>query len=50
MSAKKAHRLVVLGKSRVGKTAIIEQLVFGNHVVGQVRLCPLQEAYYSKHV
>lgn len=38
MSAKKAHRLVVLGNSKTGKTAIIEQLVFGNHAVGQVRL------------
>ena len=38
MSAKKAHRLVVLGNSKSGKTAVIEQLVFGNHVVGQVRL------------
>ena len=47
MSAKRAHRLVVLGKSRVGKTAIIEQLVFGNHVVRQVSLCPLQEGCYS---
>ena len=32
------HRLVVVGGERVGKTAIIEQLLFGNHVVGQVRL------------
>ena len=33
----KSHRLVVLGGSRVGKTALIEQLIFGNHVVGVVR-------------
>ena len=31
------YRLVVVGGERVGKTAIIEQLLFGNHVVGQVR-------------
>ena len=30
------HRLVVIGGERVGKTAIIEQLIFGNHVIGQV--------------
>ena len=30
------HRLVVLGTSRVGKTALIEHLIFGNHVVGLV--------------
>lgn len=30
------HRLVVAGGDRVGKTAIIEQLIFGNHVIGQV--------------
>ena len=30
------HRLVVVGGDRVGKTAIIEQLIFGNHVIGQV--------------
>lgn len=30
------HRLVVAGGERVGKTAIIEQLIFGNHVIGQV--------------
>ena len=33
----KSHRLVVLGGNRVGKTALIEQLIFGNHVVGVVR-------------
>lgn len=32
----RTHRLVVLGGDRVGKTAIIEQFIFGNHVVGQV--------------
>lgn len=32
------YRLVVVGGDRVGKTAIIEQLVFGNHVLGQVSL------------
>ncbi len=36
MPHSKAHRLVVLGADRVGKTAIIEQLIFGNHVIGQV--------------
>ena len=30
------YRLVVIGGERVGKTAIIEQLIFGNHVIGQV--------------
>ena len=30
------YRLLVVGGDRVGKTAIIEQLVFGNHVPGQV--------------
>ncbi len=32
-----AYRVVVVGGERVGKTAIIEQLIFGNHVIGQVR-------------
>ena len=30
-------RLVVVGGSCVGKTAVIEQAVFGNHSPGQVR-------------
>jgi hypothetical protein len=30
---------VVVGGERVGKTAIIEQLIFGNHVIGQVKSC-----------
>ena len=33
------HRLLVVGAERVGKTALIEQFIFGNHVVGQVRAC-----------
>ena len=33
------YRLVVVGGERVGKTAIIEQLIFGNHVIGQVKSC-----------
>ncbi len=32
-----AYRVVVVGGERVGKTSIIEQLIFGNHVIGQVR-------------
>ncbi|KAL5475604.1 hypothetical protein EMCRGX_G025436 [Ephydatia muelleri] len=45
MSAKKAHRLVVLGNSKSGKTAVIEQLVFGNHVVGQESSSTLGDVY-----
>lgn len=36
MPVSRNHRLVVLGGERVGKTAIIEQFIFGNHVIGQV--------------
>lgn len=36
MPSLRPHRLVVLGADRVGKTALIEQLIFGNHVLGQV--------------
>ena len=36
MPVSRNHNLVVLGGERVGKTAIIEQFIFGNHVVGQV--------------
>ena len=36
MPLARPHRLVVLGSTRVGKTALIEQLIFGNHVVGLV--------------
>ena len=32
------YRLVVVGPSGVGKTAIIEHLIYGNHVVGKVEL------------
>lgn len=35
------YRLVVVGGERVGKTAIIEQLLFGNHVIGQVKTCTI---------
>lgn len=36
MPTPRTHRLLILGADRVGKTAIIEQLIFGNHVIGQV--------------
>ena len=36
MPVSRNHNLVVLGGERVGKTAIIEQFIFGNHVIGQV--------------
>lgn len=36
MPLARPHRLVVLGATRVGKTALIEHLIFGNHVVGLV--------------
>ena len=36
MPVSRVHKLVVLGGERVGKTAIIEQFIFGNHVIGQV--------------
>ena len=36
MPVSRSHRLVVLGGEKVGKTAIIEQFIFGNHVIGQV--------------
>ena len=36
MPVSRSHKLVVLGGERVGKTAIIEQFIFGNHVIGQV--------------
>ena len=38
MPVSRNHKLVVLGGERVGKTAIIEQFIFGNHVIGQVGL------------
>ena len=38
MPVSRTHKLVVLGGERVGKTAIIEQFIFGNHVIGQVSL------------
>ena len=38
MPVSRDHKLVVLGGERVGKTAIIEQFIFGNHVIGQVSL------------
>ena len=31
------YRLVVVGDCNVGKTALIEHFVYGNHVVGKVR-------------
>lgn len=34
MPGTRTHRLLVLGANQVGKTAIIEQLLFENHVVG----------------
>lgn len=39
------HRLVVIGGERVGKTAIIEQLIFGNHVIGQGGLPTVGDIY-----
>jgi NF-kappa-B inhibitor-interacting Ras-like protein len=36
---------VVLGGERVGKTAIIEQFIFGNHVIGQGGLPTLGDVY-----
>lgn len=43
MPLSRSHKLVVLGGERVGKTAIIEQFIFGNHVVGQVSLARPRE-------
>lgn len=39
------HRLVVVGGDRVGKTAIIEQLIFGNHVIGQNGIPTIADIY-----
>ena len=35
----KSYRLVVVGGSYVGKTALIEQAVFGSHSTGKVSCC-----------
>ena len=32
------YRLVVVGDCNVGKTALIEHFVYGNHVVGKVSI------------
>lgn len=40
------YRLVVVGGDRVGKTAIIEQLLFGNHVLGQVSVVLVECVFY----
>lgn len=37
MPLSKIHRLMIIGSSGVGKTAIIEHLIFGNHIIGVVR-------------
>ena len=42
MPVSRIHKLVVLGGERVGKTAIIEQFIFGNHVIGQVSAATLR--------
>jgi hypothetical protein len=33
----KISKIVVCGYTGVGKTAAIEQLIFGNHIIGTVR-------------
>jgi signal recognition particle receptor subunit beta len=33
----KISKIVVCGHTGVGKTAAIEQLIFGNHIIGTVR-------------
>ncbi|CAI8037071.1 NF-kappa-B inhibitor-interacting Ras-like protein 2 [Geodia barretti] len=45
MPVSRNHKLVVLGGERVGKTAIIEQFIFGNHVIGQSGLPTLGDVY-----
>jgi len=39
----KISKIVVCGHAGVGKTAIIEQLMYGNHVTGTVS-CPVNIA------
>ena len=46
MPGSRTHRLIVLGADRVGKTAIIEHLIFGNHVIGHVRASSLELVDY----
>ncbi|XP_073486335.1 NF-kappa-B inhibitor-interacting Ras-like protein 1 [Aquarana catesbeiana] len=43
----KGSRVVICGFATVGKTAILEQVIYGNHVVGQEHSDTLEDVYIA---
>ncbi|XP_072269548.1 NF-kappa-B inhibitor-interacting Ras-like protein 1 [Pyxicephalus adspersus] len=43
----KGSRIVVCGLATVGKTAILEQVIYGNHIVGQENSDTLEDVYIA---
>ncbi|XP_068092240.1 NF-kappa-B inhibitor-interacting Ras-like protein 1 isoform X2 [Hyperolius riggenbachi] len=43
----KGSRIVVCGLARVGKTAVLEQVIYGNHIVGQEHSDTLEDVYIA---
>ncbi|KAG9476160.1 hypothetical protein GDO78_002967 [Eleutherodactylus coqui] len=43
----KGSRVVVCGLGAVGKTAILEQVIYGNHIVGQEHIETLEDVYIA---
>ncbi|KAG8572968.1 hypothetical protein GDO81_012231 [Engystomops pustulosus] len=43
----KGSRVVVCGMAAVGKTAILEQVLYGNHTVGQENIETLEDVYIA---
>ncbi|KAM5157625.1 NF-kappa-B inhibitor-interacting Ras-like protein 1 isoform 2-T3 [Mantella aurantiaca] len=43
----KGSRVVICGLAKVGKTAILEQVIYGNHIVGQENSDTLEDVYVA---
>ncbi|XP_018425641.1 PREDICTED: NF-kappa-B inhibitor-interacting Ras-like protein 1 isoform X2 [Nanorana parkeri] len=43
----KGSKVVICGLARVGKTAILEQVIYGNHIVGQENSDTLEDVYVA---
>ncbi|CAI9607998.1 unnamed protein product [Staurois parvus] len=43
----KGSRVVICGLATVGKTAILEQVIYGNHIVGQEHSDTLEDVYVA---
>ncbi|XP_069816516.1 NF-kappa-B inhibitor-interacting Ras-like protein 1 isoform X2 [Dendropsophus ebraccatus] len=43
----KGSRVVVCGLAAVGKTAILEQVLYGNHIIGQENIETLEDIYIA---